>query len=123
MTGPRPRPLADRLWPQFDCTGGPSGCWPWTGARNSDGYGLMRIGSHYDGSRRMSVTHRIAWELAHKRPIPPGMNACHKCDNPPCGNPTHLFLGTQRDNLRDAVQKGRPVGRPAGRITDDEAVK
>jgi hypothetical protein len=51
--------------------------------------------------------HRLAWEEANGQPVPPGMNVCHSCDNPSCCNPDHLWVGTQRENVQDAVRKGR----------------
>lgn len=76
------------------------GCAEWTGARSRGGHGQIGI----DG-RRVG-THRVAWTLAYG-PIPDGMFVCHRCDNPPCVNPAHLFLGTALDNMRDMVTKGR----------------
>lgn len=72
-------------------------CWP-IGSTNRH-VQIRRNGRTY-------LTHRLTWEWANG-PIPEGMNVCHKCDNPPCCNPDHLFLGTQRDNIRDCVVKGR----------------
>ena len=76
-----------------------SGCWEFVGA-NRLGYGRIWTGE------RVADVHRLAWELT-SGPIPPGMVVCHKCDNPPCFNPDHLFVGTQGDNLRDMAAKGR----------------
>lgn len=75
-------------------------CWPWSGATHNKGYGNIGI----DG--RTTTTHRLAYTLA-VGPIPPGMQVLHRCDNPPCCNPAHLFIGTHLDNMRDKIQKGR----------------
>lgn len=84
----------------------PSGCIEWTGATNSNGYGHLGRG----GRREPKVmAHRLAWELA-RGPIPAGMHVCHSCDNPPCCNVEHLFLGTRSDNMSDMVSKGRSRG-------------
>lgn len=76
-----------------------AGCLEFVGA-NRLGYGRIWTGE------RVADTHRLAWELTFG-PIPSGMVVCHKCDNPPCFNPEHLFVGTQGDNLRDMAAKGR----------------
>src|SRR5688572_24439688 len=75
------------------------GCWIWQGA--TDGrYGEARLNG------KKQKTHRIAWTLVNGE-IPEGMFALHRCDNPPCVNPDHLFLGTKKDNRADCLQKGR----------------
>lgn len=114
--------LEDKLQMYTDRSGGDAACWPWTGARHGRGYGLTR----YPQSQKKLGAHRAAWEVAHG-PIPSGMYVCHTCDNPLCCNPSHLFLGTNADNQRDAVRKGRQVGPPrlrgeavyGARLTDD----
>lgn len=76
-------------------------CWEWQGPTNH-GYGYIRI----DGPKR--YMHRFSWEL-HNGEITDGLFVLHKCDNPSCVNPDHLFLGTQRDNVYDCIAKGRHV--------------
>lgn len=77
-----------------------TGCHVWTGHCQENGYGQIRIGDRAVG------THRVAWAAANGS-IPEGLYVLHKCDNPPCCNPEHLWVGTQADNLRDMREKGR----------------
>lgn len=76
------------------------GCWEWTGFRDPKGYGRFQ----FEG-RPMGV-HRLSW-LLHHGPIPAGLHVLHRCDNPPCVNPDHLWLGTNDDNIADRHAKGR----------------
>ncbi len=101
-----PQPLAEQFEQYVDRSGGPDACWLWTRTRDDRGYGRI-----YTPTRQRSErAHRIAYELAHG-PITDGMSVCHHCDNPPCCNPAHLFLGTHSDNMRDMVAKGRDSAR------------
>lgn len=77
-----------------------SGCWEWQFCRSAAGYGQLR----HNGP--IVYAHRRAWELFNG-PLPDNSYVLHKCDNPPCCNPDHLFLGTQKDNMQDALEKGR----------------
>jgi hypothetical protein len=70
------------------------------GARDTKTYGVIGM------PHKLSRTHRVVWELING-PIPPGLNVLHYCDNPPCVNPSHLFLGTKSDNTQDCLRKGR----------------
>ena len=102
-----PRTLAERFWLKVNKT---TGCWLWISATNEHGYGL--IGNGPRGSIPLKA-HRASWEL-HFGPIPLGANVLHRCDNPPCVRPDHLFLGTKRDNSQDMATKAR-VGNQHGR--------
>lgn len=75
-------------------------CWVWTWSTNRAGYGLI---SHYG---KAALAHRVSWEMVHG-PIEPGMEVCHACDNPPCVRPSHLFLGTHKQNMVDMSIKER----------------
>ena len=74
-------------------------CIEWSRSRDRNGYGKVRI------KGKPMLAHRLSWIL-NKGYIPKGMLVCHKCDNPPCYNPDHLFIGTCADNMRDAREKG-----------------
>ena len=76
-------------------------CWEWRGARNRSGYGFFTV-----EPGELRYAHRVAYEL-EVGPIPADRMVCHRCDNPSCVRPDHLFLGTALDNLRDASEKGR----------------
>lgn len=84
----------------------PDDCWEWLGALASDGYGHMWAFS------RLEYAHRISFHLFREPHIPPGALVLHSCDNPPCTNPAHLFLGTNADNARDREAKGRGGNQP-----------
>jgi len=80
---------------------GVSDCWFWVGCRDQTSYGRMRTKNN-----NCQFSHRISWQM-FKGIIPKGMKVLHKCDNPSCVNPEHLFLGTQNDNVQDMIIKGR----------------
>jgi hypothetical protein len=99
---PPPTPL-ERLersgWTVTD-----SGCWEWSGSRDKRNYGTVSV------VNRNVFAHRHSYEV-FIGPIPDGHVICHRCDNPPCINPEHLFSGPQADNVRDMVEKGRMYDR------------
>lgn len=93
--------FSDRIWSRVDQESDPDGCWEWTSTRSVQGYGIITY------TRLNFMAHRVVWELTNNRAIPDDMVICHKCDNPPCCRPDHLFLGTQADNMADMRAKGR----------------
>jgi endogenous inhibitor of DNA gyrase (YacG/DUF329 family) len=107
----KPRPAVPRFWRYVDKNGpipaqrpdlGP--CWVWTGSTAGGGYGQFSVGGRT--AHRFIPAHRYCWEL-HNGPIPAGLWGLHKCDNPPCVRPEHLFIGTCKDNVDDMIRKGR----------------
>lgn len=92
-----------RFWDKVDKSGA---CWTWTACRDACGYGQFYIGRAAAVRRRTERAHRQAWKLS-RGSIPYGLHVLHRCDNPACVNPSHLFLGTHRDNMDDMHAKGR----------------
>jgi hypothetical protein len=97
--------LECRFWSKVDKNGGANACWEWTAKARSNykkWYGAFNVGGRVDRS------HRVAWELENGA-IPEGLCVCHRCDNPKCCNPAHLFLGSHAENMSDMRAKGRHV--------------
>lgn len=123
--------LEERFWQHVDKRGDDE-CWLWTGKSRythpftgEPTYGFLKI-----DHRHRTGAHRISWSLHNNQEIPRGMCVLHKCDNPICVNPSHLFLGTHNDNMQDKVRKGRAAGgankgeiNPLSKLTDAKVVE
>lgn len=110
--------LARRFWPKVTRS---AGCWLWRGMIGTNGYGRLRNGR----DEPVLYAHRVSYEL-NIGPIPNGMNVCHRCDNPPCVRPDHLFLGSDADNMADKVAKGRQergAQHHAAKLTESDVVE
>lgn len=92
-----PRSTPEKFWKRVNKT---EYCWIWMGAHQKDGYGILTY--HQKGY----LAHRLSYELCNGL-IPDGLYVCHTCDNPSCVNPSHLYLGTQSDNMKDRARRGR----------------
>lgn len=102
--GSKPRlPLEERFWRYVDKRGVKQ-CWEWTGLKKPNGYG--QIGAGGAGGATLTA-HRLSYEIATGKKIPPKMVIMHSCDNPGCVNPNHLRLGTFKENTQDMLLKGR----------------
>lgn len=96
------QPVADRFWSKVDY-GPRDRCWLWRGGICGKGYG--NFGLNRNGEK-MVMAHRMSWRLVYGD-IPAGLFICHKCDNPRCVNPFHLFPGTRTENVQDMIRKKR----------------
>ena len=92
--------MEERFWKKVNKETS-NGCWEWTASLNKTGYGKFGL------EKTWRLAHRMAFELHNKRPITSGLHLLHSCDNPKCVNPSHLFEGTNLDNINDKIQKGR----------------
>jgi hypothetical protein len=109
--------LADRFWSKVLKT---ETCWLWQAQRNNKGYGCLAVYRSDKGRHWPTYAHRLSWTLTNG-PIPDELNVLHRCDTPACVNPDHLFLGTQCDNMRDCVNKGRmPPSTSHAKLTEDQ---
>lgn len=115
----RGKSLQERFWEKVDKS---DGCWLWTSAIGSRGYGVFWVGG---GKSRFA--HRISWELANGVAVPDGMVVMHSCDRPACVNPSHLSTGTNKDNSEDAVRKLRHAfgerNKGGGKLTDQQVLE
>jgi hypothetical protein len=98
-----------------------SGCWIWAASTDKDGYGWFQLNG------KACQAHRISYTI-HNGEIPEGMCVLHRCDNPSCVNPKHLFLGTLKDNAQDRVQKGRSRDdtgelNPCAKLTENQVIE
>ncbi len=105
-------PLHKRFWAKVIKT---KSCWNWRGSLHR-GRGQINI----NGKPRFAAI--VSWEIAYG-PVPKQMKVCHKCDNPRCVRPSHLFLGTQKDNIHDAIAKGRLKNPPVRRGEENATAK
>ncbi len=106
-----------------------SDCWLWLGTKLKGGYGSMSIGSRSSNTKSTALAHRISFFIQNGS-IPYGAVIMHTCDNPSCVNPSHLIAGSQLDNIRDCISKGRKkvachigVNNPNSKITKTEALE
>lgn len=99
---------------------GPDDCWEWLAAKDSQGYGQIK------SNKKDTRAHRYAYEhyKNNGHPVPSNLHVCHHCDNRGCVNPSHLFLGTAKDNTQDMIRKGRHrFPKKPKKHTDDEVIK
>lgn len=113
----------ERFWEKVDKRGDDE-CWPWMASCSAFGHGQF---TSFYPLYKERLSHRIAWVMVNG-PIPKGLCALHECDNPPCCNPRHLFLGTKADNTQDMMKKGRHIaprgeGQPTHKYSEQQVLE
>lgn len=98
--------VAERFWSKVN-KASETCCWEWQASRNKDGYGIFQLRNRSRNAARVAFELTFGWE-------PRGECILHTCDNPGCVNPSHLFVGTQADNMKDMAKKGRGFNVPRG---------
>lgn len=125
MTEPIHAWTDSRFWDKVDRSGGSDACWPWIAGHNPRGAGVFY--ATLTPNKHMVIATRYLWEALYG-PIPEDYHVCHRCDYPACVNPSHLFLGTRSDNMRDMMAKGRgrqgrKFGEPHVKLTPDKMAR
>jgi hypothetical protein len=106
--------VRERFW-QYVVVPDDDSCWEWVGRVNCDSYGSINGGKEFN-NKKLQATH-VSYLIQHGSLPPKGKYLCHTCDNPGCVNPNHIFVGTQTDNMHDAINKGRIKGTA---LSDDD---
>lgn len=99
-----------------------SKCWIWTGPLTNGGYGRIT----YGGISTTGLAHRASWIFFNNKPIPLGLEVLHKCDNRRCVNPNHLHIGTQKDNIREMVERRRGIegeDHPCSKLSNKDVLR
>ena len=99
--------LVDKFFASVDERESKEKCWNWTGPIHANGYARLAYGKVTGPNFYFESGHRFSYHMHYGKEIPKGMSVLHKCDNRKCVNPFHLFLGTQMDNMKDKISKGR----------------
>lgn len=95
------------FWEKVNVIDDEESCWRWNGAVNANGYGILDV--TLNGKQKRFYAHRVSWEWDNQSDIPAHLIVRHKCDNPPCVRPSHLLLGTHKQNTDDKMERGRYV--------------
>lgn len=121
-SGPKASGLIVRFWEKIKRGRSVNDCWAWIGGTHEYGYGVITVRLEGKKPQRL-LAHRVSY-MIHLGELPTEILVCHQCDNPPCCNPRHFFLGTHGDNSRDSASKGRmSIPRPWAAKLDELKVQ